>query len=255
MSPTAQIEAFAQSIYLVIKNRYYDDLTTADGQVFLQQIIDFTNQFIDELENEVDGNGAPVDWVWVRQSGYLLGTAAYTAAAASTPNLLPTPTTINNLLTDENRYVQIVVNGQVVSTWSATGANDLVDRSGAYVPDMVAIVGSNLQFSRPFKPEEDGGAIIGDVTTPLPRILFTMNAGKLTVTNAKILTTVRPKALLMLGVAKNATLPDIVKGVLSPSYVQKYDDLLQNAITRNVASSVSDVARRDDFSNIRGVGF
>lgn len=247
MSPTQQLQAFAQSVYLAIKNRYYDDLTTSDGQTFLQQIIDFTNQFIDEIETEVDGNGDPLDWVWMRQNGYELGTANYVAGAlASVPNTIPIPSAINNLLNDDNRYVQIVVNGVVVSNWTVASANDLVDRSGRLVPDMVAVVGSNIEFSRPFKPLEAGGTIIGDVTLPLPRVTWTQPAGgaNLVVTNAKILTTVKPKQLLVLGVAKNSTLPDIVKGVLSPSYVQKYNDLLQNAIARNVASSVADSAAR-----------
>ena len=88
--------------------------------------------------------------------------------------------------------------------------------------------------------------MLADVETSLPRM---------STTNVKILSIVKPKQLLILGVAKNSTLPDIVQGGLSPSYVQKYNDLLQGAIARNNSSTQADTIDRDNFSNIHGVGF
>jgi hypothetical protein len=64
---------------------------------------------------------------------------------------------------------------------------------------------------------------------------------------------VQPFLLLKLGVAKNVTLPDIVQGKLSPSYAQKFGDLLQGAIARSIASAAAPVTPRDSYSSIRGV--
>lgn len=240
MSPTAQLQAFAQSVYLVTKGRYFDDITSDDGVTFVDQTIDWTNQYIDELENELDASGQPLDWKWVRVGGFTLGTASEGDAS------IDTPSGINNLLTGENRYVQILQDGSVVSNWAVVAPDQITNKADRVVEDMCTLVGTTIVFSRAFLDYEDGGTIIGDVTTPFPR---------LSLTNVKVLSLVKPKQLLILGVAKNVTLPDIVQGGLSPSYVQKYNDLLQNAIARNQAGSISEVAQRDNYSFIGGVGF
>ena len=245
MSPQAQFNAFAQSVYLVIKNRYFDDLTSTDGITYVAEVVDWTNQFIDELEAEVDAEGNPVDWNWVRQAAYPLGTAAVGTS------IIDKPSEINNVVVGEQRYVQVTVNGTVVSNFSVVSPSDIDNFSGDIIPDMCTVIGSSIVFSRAFRANEDGGAITGDATLPLPRV--TTNNG--IPVNIKILTTVIPKQLLILGVAKNASLPDIVQGGLSPSYAQKYNDLLQNAILRNARSSLSNIIQREDFSNISGIGF
>src|ERR1035441_4584149 len=98
MSPQAQFNAFAQSVYLQIKNRYFDDLTSVDGIVYLNEVADWANMFLDELETEQDAMGQPVDWLWNRQLNYSLGTATLNASS------LPTPTAILNLIAAPNRY-------------------------------------------------------------------------------------------------------------------------------------------------------
>ena len=240
MAPTDQLKAFAQSVYLVIKNRYYDDLNGVDGQVYLSQVIDWTNQYIDELESEVGSNGEPINWSWVRQNGYTLGTALLGATS------LAMPSGINNILTDERRFVQIIQNGKIVSDWAVVAPGDIGNVSGRPTDDACAVTGQTIQFSRAFRDTEAGGTITGDITTPIPR---------LSTTNLKALTLVKPKQLLILGVAKNATLPDIVQGGLSPSYTQKYGDLLKNAVARNEASMLVGIAQRDNYGYIGGVGF
>ena len=62
MDPTTQLENFAQSIYLMIKNRYYANLANTDpnSQTFLIQTIDWLNMFIDELETEVNSDGEQI---------------------------------------------------------------------------------------------------------------------------------------------------------------------------------------------------
>lgn len=238
MSPKAQLQAFAQSIYLTIKNRYFDDIEGEDGVVFVNQMIDWTNMFLDELENETDTTGGMVDWWFSREAAFPLGTA--TEGEAS----VPVPTSVDRLITDEQRYVLIQQGDSTVSRWAVVHPRDITNRSNRVTEDMCAVVGTSLVFSRAFNDTEGNGSVVGDVITRLPR---------LSTTNVKVLSIVRPKQLLILGVAKNATLPDIVQGKLSPSYAQKFSDLLQGAIARSNATSVAAQASRESFSDVRGI--
>lgn len=238
MSPEKQLEAFAQSIYLVIKNRYYDDISGSDGQTYIDQVIDHTNMYLDELENVVDTNGQLVDWWFNRAAGYTLGTASEGSASVTTP------TAIERLITDEERYVQISQDGIVISNWLVVAPKDITNRTDRFIEDACAQVGNSIIFSRAFRDTEQSGTITGDVVLKLPR---------LSKTNVKLLSQVKPAQLLKLGVAKNITLPDIVQGKLSPSYVQKYNDLLAGAIARSVQSSTASTAARDTFGHIGGV--
>jgi hypothetical protein len=238
MSPDKQLEAFAQSIYLTVKNRYLDDIEDSDGQEYIDRVVDWTNMLVDELENTTGPDGELVDWWFTRVAGYTLGTAQEAAASVGLP------AAIDHLITDENRYVQVQHDGITVSNWAVVHPKDISSRTDRVTEDMCAVVGTSLVFSRVFRDTEAGGIIIGDVSTKLPR---------LSKTNVKLLTTVRPKQLLILGVAKNMTLPDVVQGGLSPSYVQKYQDLLSGAITRSNATSQSIAAVRQSFSGIGGV--
>lgn len=247
MSPRAQLEAFTQSVYLIIKGRYFDDISSEDGITLMQQTIDWTDMFIDELETEVDAEGKPLDWKWVRQPGFTLGTATQGDASISMP------TSVNYLLTGENRYVQITQDGTVVSNWAVVAPDQISNKSNRIIEDMCTVTGSTITFSRAFKDTEANGTIIGDVSTAFPRMKFTIGAdGTFNVTNVAILSVVKPVTLLKLGVAKNASLPDIVQGGLSPSYSQKYTDLFNNAVARNSDTSSSSLVSRDDYSSIGG---
>lgn len=239
MPPQKQLEAFANSVYMRIKNRSYDGITGVDGQAYVAQIVDFANGFIDELETEVNPNGLPLDWKWSELLGATLGTA--TAGQSS----IAFPSTYLNLLAQENRYVQILQDTSVISNWLVVAPGNITNQSRRYTENMVCFTGSGVMtFSRAFNNSENNGVVIGDVTTALPR---------LSGTNVKIFQLVKPRELLVLGVAKNVSLPDIVKGTLSPNFVQKYQNLLDNAIARNNASSASDQAVREDYSDIGGV--
>lgn len=240
MSPQAQLTAFAQSIYLTIKNRYFDEIEGEDGQNYILQVMDWTNMFLDEIENITDANGNLVDWNWYRQMGYELGTANEGEASFDVDR------EVGFLLPGEQRYVQILQDGTAVSNWAVVTPDQISNRRDRIVEDTVTQLGSTLVFSRAFKDTENGGTVIGDVSISLPRM---------TKTNVRVLNIVKPKTLLVLGVAKNATLPDIVQGGLSPSYVQKYNDLLTSAIARNSASSLASIVQRDSYGGIRGVGF
>lgn len=246
MSPTAQLQAFAQSVYLVIKNRYFDDITGADGIIFMQQVVDWANQFLDELETEVNPDGSPIDWLWNRQLAFTLGTAVEGASSVIAPS------TIFNLIAEENRYVQILQGSTVISNWAVVAPEQISSQTDRIVEDMATFVGGRIVFSRAFRDTEAGGTVVGDVTLPIPRLAI--SATGLAV-NVKAFSIVKPKQLMVLGVAKNATLPDIVQGGLSPSYAQKYNDLLTGAIARNATSGLADLVTRDDLGYIGGVGF
>jgi hypothetical protein len=248
MSAQTDITAFAQSVYSRIKNRFYDTITDTDGQTFITLVVDFANGFIDELENELDASGKPIDWWWVRQNGATLGTAATGSASIAFNG-----TTYNNLIAEEGRYVQLVLGGAVIANFAVVSPGDISNDTSRVTEDMCARVGSNLVFSRTFKSIENGATIIGDVTTPIPRLVYdTTNHSN---DNSNALSVIKPRELFVLGVAKNESLPDIVQGKLSPSFVQKFNDLLTNAVARSAKSSLGDTVQRDDFGNIGGVGF
>ena len=248
-SPTQDLTTFAQSVYLVIKNRYFDDIASEDGQVFITQVVDWVNMFLDELENTVGPDGQIIDW-WFARDNITLGTATAGAKSIAIPN------TVDHLITDESRYVQIAdATGKILSNWAVVKPAD-IDNSGKPQADKCAVVGSNVVFSREFTAEEADNSITADVVTKLPRITYKVgtDANKtITATNIKLLTTVRPQLLLKLGVAKNATLPDIVQGKLSPSFATKFDGLMTGAIARSIASSQAAQAGRQSFSGVRGV--
>lgn len=252
-SPTAQLQAFAQSVYKMIKNRYYDDLTSSDGQNFLSQVIDWVNEFIDELEYEIDTDGQPIDWIWVRRPAATLGTAAAGSTLISWDS-----TNYNNLIAGSDRFVQVLrADGSVAAQFSVINPSELSNDSSRNRTDFCTLVNGNVLFSRAFNSGENGLTVVGDVTAYLPRItsIISTTNSQLVATNVDIFKTVRPLTLLKLGTVKNAILPDIVQGGLNPSYTQKYNDMLTNAIIRSQASSLAPSADYEEFSNVRGVGF
>lgn len=254
-SPTAQLQAFAQSVYQMIKNRQYDDLTSADGQGYLAMTVEWVNQYIDELEYEITADGNPIDWIWVRQLNAALGTAT-----TGNKSITFDTTAYNNLITGTERFVQILspIDGvSPIANFTVVAPDDISNNSNRNQMDMCTLVGGVITFSRNFTANENNGAIVGDVTGYLPRIQTSTSSttGLLVAINTDIFKTVRPVTLLKLGTVKNAILPDIVMGGLNPSYTQKYNDLLTNAINRSQDSGVSPTADYDDYSNVQGVGF
>lgn len=241
MAAIDDLRTFTNKVYLVIKGRYFDDLTSDDGANLVNQTIDWANMFMDELELETNNDGQAIDWWFARQNDATLG------KARAGRKVIDWDTDFLNLIAGEERYVLITVNGQVISSWQVVEAGQLGNKPGTTVSDRVARVGQQLVFSRVFRDTEDGGTITGDVTTPLPRLSLT-NSDALTGDNA-----IQPQQLLILGAAKDASLPDIVQGKLSPSYAQRYANLLEGAKARSAASSVADTAQRDNYSSVRGV--
>lgn len=250
-SPTAQLQAFSQSVYLMIKNRYYDDLTSTDGMNYVLAVSDWANMFIDELETEVDADGSPIDWTWARQPNTTIGTAVVGATTIDWDSK-----TYNNLVISTERFVTLVnAAGVAIAYFSVVNSNEVSSDSRRNNMDMCYRVGDTVYFSRPFSATEDGCSIVADVTIWMPKIQASVTGNALTVSNVKVFNMVQPLTLLKLGTAKNAILPDIVQGGLTPSYAQKYDTLLTNAINHSTRSSLSPTATYDNFQSIGGVGY
>lgn len=252
-SPTAQLQAFAQSVYKMIKNRYYDDLTSSDGQTYLSEVVDWVNEFIDELETETNADGDPIDWIWVRQPAVVLGTAAY-----NTNFITWDSSTYNNLCAGTDRFVQVIDgSGNILSNFTVVAPDEMSNDPNNNTINMCTLVNGNIQFSRAFNQQENNCTIYGDTTIYIPRVTTIINStsGQIQATNVDVFKTVKPLTLLKLGTVKNSILPDIVMGGLNPSYTQKYNDLLTNAINRSEASAISPTAVYDNFENVSGVGF
>lgn len=238
MSPAKLLEQLAQDVNLTIKNRFFDDIDGDDGKTYILQIYRWAAMWLDELEYAVDPSGKPINWWFSRANDATLGTA--TAGSTS----ISVPRTMQRLLTEEERYVQIKQDSTVISNWVVVAPENISSTTDRITRDMCAQVGDTIVFSRPFRDTENNGTITGDIQTKIERP---------SATNAKVITTVQPYSLLVLGVAKNATLPDTVRGGLSPSYAQKYNDLLNGAIARSMATGISRKAVRQQFGNVQGV--
>lgn len=232
MAYPAKITSFAQSVYLTVKNRYLDTIEDTDGQIYIAQVIDWLNGLLDEIETTTDAMGNPVYWNFLRTPDFEFGSAALDESTVDVDD------DVLNVITSVTRPIKIVKDGVTVSKWIVVNPNQL---GAEPQKDTVAKVGGTLYFSRVFNSNEDGGTIQGDVIESAPRA---------TETNFEVLDIVKPKQLLVLGVAKNSVLPDIVQGGLTPSFVQKYNDLLQSSILFNSVTADSDYIDRDDYSYI-----
>ena len=221
----------AQSIYLA-KNNRYNDVDGDEQTEFINQTIDWVNQYREELENEAD-------WNYVRINSYLVGTIA---AAGEQSFVLPN--NIQRLVVSPYRDLVLEQDGSVIATFRVVAPNQIVDPEDPETRDRVTLIGKNVIFSRPFKDHEVGAQVRVDVVQHIP---------ELTLTDITMINMVKPKILIILGVAKNATLPDIVQGGISPSLGQKYAEELRKAKERNDATSEVYEVPREDFSQYGGV--
>jgi len=231
MNNQDRINKFAQSIHLSMFGRYIDDIEEEEGQRKVAQTLDWTNQFIDELEQEAD-------WNYVRRNQAQLGTISSLSQTFSLSD------EIRKLVADENRPLVITQDGTPVSEWLVVNPNQITEPSLNPITNRVTTVNRSLIFSRQLKETEIGGGIFADVVDFIPR---------LSIDDVDVLDLVKPQLLLILGVAKNATLPDIVQGGLSPSFAQKYNEILEQAKAENRLSSVSNTVVRDNYTYIGGI--
>lgn len=230
MTDTEKLQAFVQSVYLARYNRYIDDITDTDGVEEIAKTIDWTNQFLSDFELESD-------WQWLRENGATLGTVT------SATQTFPIPSGIRKLVVHVDRPLEISQDGTVVSQWEVVDPNHPTEVTGAYA-NRVTTVGDTVVFSRTLTDAELSGTVTADVINNIP-VLAT--------DDIEVLELFRPTQLLIWGVAKNATLPDIVQGGISPSFVERYAELLERTIMENEKSASADTVDKDDLSYIGGV--
>lgn len=225
----AAILDLGQQIYLA-KSGKRRDLSSDETAAFIDDTIDWVNQFLPELELEAD-------WIFARQNNTTLGSASTTA-------VYPLDAAIRKLVVSPYRDLSIQFDGQIVSTFRMVNPNQIVNPADTYTGDRATIVGRNLVLSRIPTEQEQSGDIVGDIINYLPRLSHD---------DISLLSTVDPLQLIVLGVMKNQMLPDIVKGVLTPSATQKYTDLLSKCVEQNNATADGNIADRENLGFVRGV--
>lgn len=231
MTPTEELTALAQSIYLVMYNRY-NDVEGDELTDFIDKIVDWVNQYTPELELEAD-------WNYLRTNSNLIGTVA--SENNTTFNL---PSTVRKVVVSPYRDLTISFGGAVVSTFTIVNPNQIADPTDPHTEDRATVINRTLILSRPLKDYEVGGEVRCDTIAFMPQ---------LTTADTSLLSLVEPKQLIILGVAKNSTLPDIVQGGISASIAQKYGDLLKRAVMYNDETAAALDVPREDLSWIRGV--
>lgn len=231
MAAIDELTALSQSIYLTMYNRY-NDVTGTELDNFIAKTIDWVNQFTQELELEAD-------WNYLRTNSNLIGTIS-----DLTTQSYALPDEVRTVVYSPYRDVTISFDGAVVSTFTMVSPSNIADPTNPETQDRATVINRTLVLSRPLTANELGGELRCDTIDFMPQ---------LSLTDVDLLSLVQPKQLLVLGVAKNSTLPDIVQGGISPSLAQKYNDLLKRAVMLNNESATSLEAPREDLSFIRGV--
>ena len=231
MAAIDDITALAQSIYLA-KNSRYNDVEGAELTEFLEQTVDWVNQYTQELELEAE-------WQYLRTNNNLIGTIADVDVVT-----YPLPAGVRTVVTSPYRDVTITQGGIVISTFAMVNPNQIYNPTDPDTQDRATVINNSLVLSRTLTDVELGGEIHADTIAYMPQ---------LAIDDSALIDLVKPKQLLVLGVAKNATLPDIVQGGISPSLTQKYNDLLQKAIAINGATSEALEVPMENLNWIRGV--
>lgn len=230
MTNDERIEQLAQKIFRTWNGRT-NSVTGTQLTTFISESIDWVNEFLPELEKEAD-------WSWSRENDYSFGTAS------STVNSFELDDDIRKLVKQPERPVYLIKDGVVMATFEVVNPNMLNDRRSLNNRDRCAVVNRTLKFSREFTENEYGSTVMGDIIYYLP---------ELSSLDVSVLDTVDPVELIVLGVAKNQALPNVVKGGLTPSLTQKYGDLLESAKQENDTSAVAETNENDDMGDIRGV--
>lgn len=227
----SEIYNLGQKVYLVL-NGVYNDVTGDERTGFIDETIDWANQYLDELALEAD-------WSWLRQNDVTLGTVG---AADDTFPLAPT---VLRPVYDWQRAVTMTKPNGQKTVWSLVKPNLLYNPAeGGIQQNRVAVVSRTLRFSRPFTSDEIGSTLQGDVINRFSTVSRS---------DVTALSQVQPSQLIVLGMAKNQVLPDVVNNTLTSNYDVKYQRLLKKAIDLDGASTALDELEVEDLSFIRGV--
>lgn len=221
----------AQKIYLARHNQK-NDVTGDDLTAFIDDTISWINQFLPELELEAD-------WNFSRVNDNSLGIVTNINTIS-----YELPDDIRTLVYSYGRDLTIRQDGIIVSTFKLVNPNQISDPNDYDVRDRATVIGRNLVFSRPLRDTELNGTIIADSILYLP---------ELSRDDTSVLDIVKPQQLLILGTLKNQVLPDIVQGGLTPSFTQKYADLLDKCVKQNNLTTEDGDADRENLGFIGGV--
>lgn len=232
MATNARVIDFVKQVVLA-QTGSADISTGATQDQIIEEVIMWTNQFLPELETETD-------WNFSRANDVKLATATNASSYTLSDD------DIRKLVANEYRPICIRQDGSVVATFKVVNPNNLADPSDYSTDDRAMLANGTLILSRPLTSYEAGGDITGDVIYKLP---------PLTANDPTLLDTVIPAQLLVLGVVKNRVLPDQVQGSTTPSFVQKYNALLDQCKKENGATSAVFAQPSDNLSFIGGVGF
>lgn len=234
MTDEERLQQLTQDIYLTRFGRLIDDITDTDGVLEVTKTIAWVNMLLDELEGETD-------WNMVREDDENLGTVS------TASQVFELDDEVLRLVVNAERPLVLKQGDSIVSRFEVVDPNQITRRTSDSSIDRVATVGRNLVFSRPFNTDtEIGATVVADTVHYLPRLVQDP-------VDVSLLDVFKPYNLLTLGAAKNATLPDIVQGGLSPSFVQKYADELAKAVAKNNASSYADEMLYENYGSIGGV--
>lgn len=226
-----QLYNLGQKVYLAL-NGVYNDVAGDERDAFVDETIDWTNQYLDELALEAD-------WSWLRENSHVLGTIT------ADDTTLPLGADVLRLVSDWQRAIVMTKpNGQKVA-WALVSPNLLYNTSEqGNQPNRAAVVGRTVRFSRPFTTDEIGSTVRADVIkkfTPVSRA------------DVSSLDVIEPAQLVVLGIAKNQVLPDVVNNTLTANYDLKYQRLLRRAVDLDGASTEQGELQTDDLSFIGGI--
>lgn len=229
MAARDDILALGQKIYLASNGRFNDlDAGSEEEDEFVDKTINIVNQFFEELELEAD-------WNWLRENDASLGTISTSTTSFTLDEA------VRKLVASPYRTVNIVQDGTPISHFVLVSPNQIADPLNPDTQDRCTVVNRTLLFSRDFTDEEIGATVTADIINYIPA---------LSLTDVDALDLVDPIQLVVLGCAKNGTLPDVVQGGISPALAQKYNDLLEKAKMANDQTSQGFNAFREDFSFI-----
>lgn len=230
MSALDDITSLAQDTYRTI-NGNNSNATNANLTAFQNNFIADHSLWLDEFEHETD-------WNAVRTNDYVLATIGNTSTF-----VFPLPDDYRKPVFTPDKELKFVNDGSIIARFDLVAPDQINSDMDPYTKNKATFIGRNIVLSRPATDSEVGSQIQLDVVGYFPR---------LSTRDSSVISMI-PRQLQVLGVAKNSSLSSIVKGGLSPSFSQKYADLLNAAISENAASTVSDWLPLGDFSSINGV--
>ena len=234
MAAIDEIREAAQNVYFTINDVENDD-EDEDLEIFENEFIRAFNLFREEYETEDYWNN-------LRVNDFVLATINNTNIFSFTlPEEYRTP------VIQQDKYLKFVLpDGTIIAKFKMVDPNQRVIDDDYLRKDRAAFVGRNIVLSRTPRESELTAKIVLDVVLKIP---------KLTRNDSTALDLMLSSQIYTLGVAKNKTLGNVVKGTLSSPFAQKYNNELQKLKNINNASTDVDDMQSEDYGYITGIGF